>query len=249
MIYLKSEKEVLGISKACAIWKKVKAELRKYTKPGISTKELDQIAADVIQKNGASCSFYQYQNFPGHICISVNEQLIHGIPSDYILKKSDIVKFDIGVTFEGYVCDAAFSVVLDNNNQEALEIQEAAKDCLRTAIDRIKAGVRIGDISYAIQETAFYHGYEVIKDYGGHGCGLKVHEDPIILNYGQPGTGIKLKAGMVLCIEPMLMTESDKYVVDPQNGWTVSAANGKLTCHEEHMVLVTELGCHVLTAD
>lgn len=249
MIYLKNEKDIVGITKAAEIWKKVKAELKKHTKPGISTKKLDQIAADVITKNGASCSFYQYEGFPGHICISVNEQIIHGIPDDYILKKSDIVKFDIGVTFEGYVCDAAFSVVLDNNNQEALEIQEATKDCLRTAIKLVKAGVHIGDISYAIQETAFYHGYQVIKDYGGHGCGLKVHEDPIILNYGQPGTGLKLKAGMVICIEPMLMTESDKYVVNAENGWTVSAANGRLTCHEEHMLVVTDIGCHVFTAD
>lgn len=249
MIYIKTEKDIVGITKACNIWKKVKAELIKHTKPGITTKQLDKIAADVIRKNNASCSFYKYEDFPGHICISVNEQLIHGIPGDYVLKKSDIVKFDIGVTFEGYICDAAFSVVLDTTNQDALEIQEATLDCLRQAISQVKAGVHLGDISYAIQETAFYHGYEVIKDYGGHGCGLKVHEDPIILNYGQPGTGIKLKAGMVICIEPMLMTDSDKYVVDADNGWTVSAANGKLTCHEEHMVLVTELGYQVLTAE
>ncbi len=249
MIYIKTEKDLVGIRKAAVIWKKVKAELRKQTRPGISTKKLDKIAADVIRKNGASPSFYQYEGFPGYICISVNDQIIHGIASDYILKKSDIVTFDIGVTYEGYVCDAAFSVVLDAGNLEAQEIKEATLDCLRNAINLVKAGTRIGDISYAIQECAYYHGYEVIKDYGGHGCGLKVHEDPIILNYGQPGTGLKLKAGMVICIEPMLMTGSDKYVVDEKNGWTVSAANGKLTCHEEHMVLVTDLGCEILTAD
>lgn len=249
MIYIKSEKEIVGITKACEIWKKVKQELRKNTKPGISTKQLDKIAADVIAKYKATPSFYKYDGFPGHICISVNEQLIHGIPNDYVLKKSDIVTFDVGVTFEGYICDAAFSVVLDNTNRDALEIHEATLDCLRNAIKEVKEGARIGDISYAIQETAFYHGYEVIKDYGGHGCGLKVHEDPIILNWGKPGTGTKLKAGMVICIEPMLMTTSDKYVVDPENNWTVSSANGRLTCHEEHMVLVTELGCQVLTAD
>lgn len=249
MIYLKSEKDIVGIRKACAIWKIVKAELIKACKPGISTKQLDQIAADVIAKNGASCSFYQYEGFPGHICISVNEQLIHGIPSDYVLKASDLVKFDVGVTYEGYVCDAAFSVVLDVKNIEALEIQNATIDCLKTSIQLIKAGVRIGDISYAIQECAYYHGYEVIKDYGGHGCGLHVHEDPIILNWGPADQGTKLKSGMVICIEPMLMTDSDQYVVDKTNNWTVSSANGKLTCHEEHMVLVTDLGFEILTAD
>ena len=218
MIYIKTEKDVVGIRKACDIWKKIKAILKKNTKPGISTKQLDKIAAEAIASFGAEASFYQYDGFPGHICISVNEQIIHGIPDDYILKKSDMVTFDVGVTYEGYVCDAAFTVVLDPNNVPALEIQEATLDCLRNAIAQIKAGVRIGDISYAIQETAFYHGYEVIKEYGGHGCGLKVHEDPIILNYGQPGTGLKLKAGMVLCIEPMLLTDSDKIVVDEDNG-------------------------------
>ena len=143
MIYIKSEKEIIGITKACEIWKKVKRELKKHTKPGISTKQLDKIAADVIAKHNATPSFYKYDGFPGHICISVNEQLIHGIPDNYILKKSDIVTFDIGVTFEGYICDAAFSVVLDNTNRDALEIHEATLDCLRNAIKEVKEGARI----------------------------------------------------------------------------------------------------------
>lgn len=249
MIYLKSSQDIEGIKKAAEIWKKVKQALIKATKPGVSTKKLDKIAADVIYENNATPSFYKYDGFPGYICISVNEQLIHGIASDYVLKNSDMITYDIGVTYKGYVCDAAFSIVLDETNNEAINIHLATKECLANAIAQVKPGNRIGDIAHAIEATACSHGYEVIKDYGGHGCGLFVHEDPIILNYGLAHTGIKIKSGMVLCIEPMLMIDSDEYVVDPINHWTVSAKNHKLTCHEEHMVAVTDDGCIVLTAD
>ena len=249
MIYLKSEKDIQGIKLAAAIWKKVKAALIQATKPGVSTKELDKIAADVIYENKATPSFYKYEGFPGYICISVNEQLIHGIANEYILRKSDIITFDIGVTYKGYVCDAAFSIVLDSNNKEALDIQKATLECLEEGIKQVIPGNTIGDISYAIEQTATNHGYQLIKDFGGHGCGLHVHEDPIILNYGTPHTGVKLRQGMVLCIEPMLMIDSDEYVIDASNHWTVSSKNKKLTCHEEHMVVVTSNGCEVLTAN
>ncbi|MCQ2748063.1 MAG: type I methionyl aminopeptidase [Mycoplasmoidaceae bacterium] len=179
---------------------------------------MDSIVAEAIDSFGAKASFYQYEGFPGHICISVNEQIIHGIPDNYKLTKSDIVTYDVGITYKGYICDAAFSLVLDSKNIPAQEIHQATLDCLQAGISQIKAGAKLGDISYAIQETAFYHGYQVIREYGGHGCGLHVHEDPIILNYGQPNTGIELKAGMVLCIEPMLLTDSEKIVVDEENG-------------------------------
>lgn len=248
MIYLKSKEDIEGIKEAAKIWKKVKAALIKATKPGVSTKKLDQLAADVIYENKAIPSFYKYEGFPGYICISVNQELIHGIASNYVLKSSDIVTFDIGVTYKGYVCDAAFSIILDETNIEAKNIQLATLECLKAGIEAIKPNGFIGDISHAIKTTASHYGYQVIKDYGGHGCGLKVHEDPIILNYGKPHTGIQIKPGMVICIEPMLMTDSDEYIVDESNHWTVSAKNGKLTCHEEHMVVVTEDGYEILTA-
>ena len=249
MIYLKSEKDIQGIRLAAAIWKKVKAALIKATKPGVSTKKLDKIAADVIYENKATPSFYKYEGFPGYICISVNEQLIHGIADEYILKPSDMITYDIGVTYKGYVCDAAFSIVLDKTNKEALDIQKATLECLDNGIKQIIPGNHIGDISYAIEQTATKYGYQLIKDFGGHGCGTHVHEDPIILNYGKPHSGVKIVKGMVLCIEPMLMIDSDEYEIDANNHWTVSSANKKLTCHEEHMVVVTDNGCEVLTAD
>lgn len=248
MIYIKSQEDIAGIKLACKIWKKVRAKLIKETKPGVSTKKLDQIAADVIYENKATPSFYKHEGFPGYICISVNDQIIHGVASDYVLKKSDIVTFDIGVTYKGYICDAAFSIVLDEANIEAKNIQLATLDCLKAGIEAIKPNGFVGDISAAIEATALAHGYQVIRNYAGHGCGLYVHEDPIILNYGTAGTGPRLKPGMVICIEPMLLTDNPEVVVDPKTNWTVSAKNGKLTCHEEHMVLITETGIEVLTA-
>ena len=247
MVYIKSQKEIEGIKQACVIWKKVKQALITHTKPGITTLELDQIATNTARQYNAIMSFYHHQGFPGNICISVNEQIIHGVPSTYKLKFDDIVTFDVGITYNNYICDAAFSLVLNPNNEKAIKINEATIDCLNQAILEVKPGNHIGDISYKIDEVAKAHGFVVIKNFGGHGCGLKLHEDPIILCYGQKATGCLLRPGMIICIEPMLMTKSNKYVIDPNNQWTVSAKNKQLTCNHEHMVLVTQNGCEILT--
>lgn len=247
MIYIKSEYDISQIKLAADIWKKIKIELIKQTKPGISLLQLDKIANTIAIENKATCSFYQYQGFEGHICISVNEQLIHGVPNNYIIKKGDLVTFDVGVTYNNYICDAAFSVLVEPISENAQRIYDATLDCLQKALEQIKPDNYTGDISYAIELCAKKHGFEVIKDYGGHGCGIKIHEDPIILNYGQQKTGAKLKPGMIICIEPMLLTKSDQYKIDT-NGWTVIAKNNKLTCHAEYMVLVTKTGYENLTA-
>lgn len=247
MIYIKSNQEIKRIKQACLIWKKIKQVLLAHCKPGVTTLQLDKLANDVCKKYQATASFYQHNGFPSHICISVNEQIIHGVASNYKLNLRDLVTFDIGVTYNGCVCDAAFSVVLDPNNKKANHINEATIDCLNQAILQVKPGNYTGDISYTIQQTAKKHGYQVIKNFGGHGCGLKLHEDPIILCYGKKATGCLLRPGMTICIEPMLMTYSDKYIIDSNNQWTVSASNKQLTCHYEHMVLVNENGCEILT--
>lgn len=247
MIYIKTQQEINGIKQACLIWKKVKQALIANCKPGVTTAWLDKIASKIIKQNNAIASFYQYNGFPSHICISINEQIIHGIASNYKLKAKDIVTFDVGVTYNNYTCDAAFSVVLDSKNKKANDINDATIDCLNQAILQVKPGNYTGDISYAIQQTAKKYGYHVIKNYGGHGCGLKIHEDPIILCYGKKTTGCLLRPGMTICIEPMLMSGSDEYFIDPTNQWTVIAKNKQLTCHHEHMVLVTKNGCEILT--
>jgi methionyl aminopeptidase len=185
-------------------------------KPGISLIELDEKANTLIQKNHGISSFYQYNGFPKHICISVNDQLIHGVPNNYTVKEGDKITFDVGVTYEKHTCDAAYTVIVGKNNL-AKQISAVTYEALMNAIEVIKPGNFTGDIAHAIEMTAKQHNYEVIKDFGGHGCGNKVHEDPLILNYGKPQTGVQLVKGMVLCIEPMLMTDSDEYYIDPKN--------------------------------
>jgi methionyl aminopeptidase len=191
--------------------------LIKNTRVGITTKELDEIANKVILENGGTPSFYQYAGFPGYICISVNDQVIHGIPDGYKLKKEDLVTYDVGVTYNEHFCDSAFSVSVDPDNQINKKIMDATLECLEESVKECMPGNHTGDISNKIEEIAYKNGYEVITDYGGHGCGNKIHEDPIILCYGDKNTGTKLKPGMVICVEPMLMTGSNKYFVDKKN--------------------------------
>lgn len=239
MIYLKTKSDLEKINHACKIWNIVKNELIKNTKIGISTKELDLIAKKVIEDNGCTCSFYHYEGFPGYICISVNEEIVHGIGNDYKIKNGDLITFDIGVTYQNRICDSAFSIIVGKND-EAQKLLDCAYDCLYKSISVIKEGIRVGDIESIIQETANNGGYEVLKEYSGHGCGIKLHEDPKIFCHGKKGTGAKLLEGMVLCIEPMLLIGTDKTNI--YKDWIVSSKNKKLTCHVETMVYVTKDG-------
>jgi methionyl aminopeptidase len=187
------------------------------TKVGVNLNTLDQKVADLVESLGATCSFYQYNDFPKHLCISVNDELIHGIPKDYTIKANDLVTFDLGITYQNHICDAAFTIHVAPTNETPTKISEATKDALMQAIEVIKPGNYIGDISHRIMTIAKKHGYTVIKDFGGHGCGNHLHEDPMILNYGKPHTGIQIVKGMTLCIEPMLMTGSDAYFIDAKD--------------------------------
>jgi methionyl aminopeptidase len=180
--------------------------------------------------NNASPTFYGYGDFPGYICISVNDELIHGIPGIYKLKAGDLVTYDIGVTYNKRICDSAFSIIVPGKpNPEAQKIMDATYESLMESIKKIVPGNHIGDIGHETEVVAHKNGYEVIKDFTGHGCGVKLHEDPIIPNYGKAGEGTKIVPGMTLCIEPMVMTGSDKYYITA-NG-TVISKNHKLTCH------------------
>lgn len=250
MIYLKAKNDLLGIKQACEIWKQVKNFLIKNVKVGMSTKQVDILANQYIKELNAAPTFYHLYGFPGYMCISINEQLIHGIGNDYILKPNDLITCDLGITYKGYICDSAFSWILPpNDDLDKKKILTATYECLMKSIKQVRSNNYVGDISNTIENIAQTNGYKVIKDYGGHGCGFKPHEDPIILCYGKAHSGVKLVKGMVLCIEPMLLTKSDKYVVDQNNNWTVSSKNKLLTCHMEHMVYVTESGYEILTYD
>ncbi|GHU50377.1 hypothetical protein FACS189459_4150 [Bacilli bacterium] len=184
----------------------------------MTTNELDKMAGDFIISNNCIPSFLNYSGFPKNICISINEELIHGVGSDRVIRNNDLITFDIGVTYMGHICDSAFSVIVEpNNDMQKQLINNAAKKCLDESVKVAINGNYTGDIGNCIETIAKQNGYEVIKDFGGHGCGNKVHEDPHIPCYGTKGSGVKLIPGMVICIEPMLMTGSDKYYIDSLN--------------------------------
>lgn len=247
MIYIKSNYEIEQIKKACSIWKEVRDKLTSFIKEGVSLLEIDEYARKLIEDdNGCKACFHNYNGFPGHICISVNDVVIHGVPTNYKLKYQDMVTCDIGVEYNSYICDAAFTVIIGDNS-EAQKISDVCYNSLIEGIKQVKPNNTIGDISHAIQNYVEANGYKVISDFGGHGCGKKLHEDPIILNYGNKGSGAKLRPGMIICIEPMILTDNNAYYIDRKDNWSVISKNHKLTCHWEHMVLVTEDGCEILT--
>lgn len=248
MIIIKSQEDIKKIKQAAEIWKKVREKLYLETKVGISTKELDEIANQVIQQNNAKAAFYNYLGFEGHICISVNECVIHGVPTDYRLKDGDMVTFDVGVEYDGHYCDAAYTIILGDQNVEAHAISNACKKALDDAINMIRPNVTTHAISKTIQKSVEQQGYHVIRDFCGHGCGNQIHEDPLIPNYRSIlFENVVLKPNMVICIEPMILTKSNAYYIDPNDRWSVKSKNHLLTCHWEHMILITEDGCEVLT--
>lgn len=247
MIIIKSQDDINKIRTAANIWKKVRETLIKATKPGVSLKALDQLAKETIEANGAECAFYNYLGFAGNICISVNECIIHGVPTDYVLKHNDKVTFDVGVKYADHYCDAAFTMILGENVQ-AHAISKVCYDAMMVAINLIKPGTSTHTISKTIQRHVQQNGYHVIRDFVGHGCGNQIHEDPMIPNYRSlliPNA--ILQENMVICIEPMILTGSNEYFIDPNDQWSVIAKNRLITCHWEHMVLVTKDGFEILT--
>ncbi len=248
MILIKSDYDIAQIKKACAIWKQAKQAVLEFAKVGTSLKDIEKLVKKIIEKDdGAICAFKDYNGFMGEICMSVNSTVVHGVPSEYIIKKGDIVSFDMGVNYNGYICDAAFTMTFDCDS-ETEKMNEVCKQSLYEGIKQAVNGNRVGDISNAIQTYVESNGFEILRNFGGHGCGIKLHEDPMILNYGKPGTGSKLVPGMVICIEPMVLIGSHEYFID-KDGWSVKSVNNKNTSHWEHMVLIKEDGNEILTED
>ncbi len=249
MIIIKTPDDISKIKKAASIWKEVRASLYEFVKVGVSLKEIDLKAKEIIESKGAACAFYNYGGFPGNICLSVNETIIHGVPSDYRLKDGDSISIDVGVLYENHFCDAAYTIIVGNASNEAKRISEVCYNSLMEAIKIIKPNVTTNhDIASTVQDYVEAHGYEVIRNFTGHGCGNMLHEDPVIANYRSHFfKKEKLIPGMVICIEPMIMIESNKYIVDDKNNWSVIAKNKKLTSHWEHMILITEDGYEILT--
>ncbi len=248
MILIKSDYDIEQIKKACAVWKQAKKAIYDFAKVGTSLKAIEQLAKKVIEKdNKAICAFKDYNGFKGEICISVNETVVHGVPNDYVIKSGDIISFDIGVDLNGYICDSAFTITFDCD-AETEKLNEVCRQSLYEGIKKAVKGNHVGDISNAVQTYVESNGFAILRNFGGHGCGIKLHEDPMILNYGKPGTGAKLVPGMVICIEPMVLIGSNEYFID-KDGWSVKSVNRKNTSHWEHMVWIKEDGYEILTED
>jgi len=225
---------------------KAHGEIAKRVKPGVKTKDLDKLAEEYIRDNGGIPSFKNYNGFPSSLCISTNDVVVHGFPGNYEVKETDIISIDCGVLFKGFHTDSAYTYPLEGVGPETLLLLNRTFDSLHRGIAQAKAGNRIGDVSYAIQSYVESFGYGVVRELVGHGVGRKLHEDPEVPNYGKRGKGVKIMAGMVFAIEPMI-NRGTKNVVQDDDGWTVRTADHQPSAHFEHTVAVTEKETVILT--
>lgn len=249
MITSKSPREIETMKHAGKITSMAIAAVAAAIRPGVSTKQLDAIAERVIRSQGATPSFKGYGGFPASICTSVNDQLVHGIPSAAtILKEGDIISIDCGACYKGYHGDSAWTFAVGEVSEEARNLMRITKESLFAGLKQVKAGNRLGDVSHAIGEYVESHGCSVPVDYTGHGIGTELHEEPAIPNFGQAGRGILLKEGMTIAIEPMVHAGKPQTRV-LQDDWTVVTKDGSLAAHYEHTVLVTKDGYEILTID
>jgi len=246
MIIGKSKREIEKMRAAGQLAGQVLSELREMVKPGITTIEIDRAAEKMIRDAGALPTFKGYNGFPFSICASVNEQVVHGFPSAYKLKDGDIFSIDCGVTLEGFVGDTATTVPVGKTDDKLLKLISVAEECLELAIEQCWPGKHLGDIGWAVQEHAEANGYSVVRDYVGHGIGRRMHEDPQIPNYGRPGGGVKIKAGYIFAIEPMV-NKGGHHTKVLSDGWTVVTLDGQPSAHVEHTIAITEEGPEVLT--
>jgi methionyl aminopeptidase len=245
-ITIKSAPELEAMARAGAIVGATLTLLKRSVEPGITTKELDNIAYKEITRLGAKPTFKGYRGFPASICASVNEEIVHGIPGKRILREGDIIKMDVGATIDGFIGDAAISVPVGKVSPEAIDLMEATRLSLEEGIKAAQPGNRIGDIGAAVQAYAEARNYGVVREYVGHGVGRFLHEDPQVPNYGQAGKGQLLRPGMCIAIEPMLNI-GDWHTRILNDQWTVVTADGKLSAHFEHTIAITEDGPKVLT--
>lgn len=246
MAPIKSKEEIEKMAEGGKILAKVMKELAREVRPGIKTMELNRVAESLIFSFGAECSFKGYQGYPSCLCVSVNEEIVHAVPSERKLKEGDIVSLDLGVKWKGFHTDMAITLAVGNVSPEAEKLIRATKESLDAGIEQAVAGNRLGDIEQAIQECVQKQGFNVVRDLCGHGIGRNLHEEPQILNYGKKGRGIELKEGMVLCLEPMV-TVGDWRLKRSEDGFGYITKDNKLSAHFEHTVAITKSGCQVLT--
>ncbi|MBW2039928.1 MAG: type I methionyl aminopeptidase [Deltaproteobacteria bacterium] len=246
MINIKTKKEIEIMRQSNRLVAQVLRKLKEAIKPGISTKELDQIAERSIRKGGGTPAFKGYRGYPASLCVSVNEEVVHGIPGPRRLKEGDIVSLDLGVYLHGYYGDAAITVPVGKVSQEATMLQEVTQQALYKGIEQARSGKRLFDISHAIQSWVESFGLSVVRDFVGHGIGRDLHEDPQVPNFGPPHHGPRLLPGMVLAIEPMINIGTWEIKV-LRDGWTVVTSDGSLSAHFEHTVAITDAGPDILS--
>ncbi len=245
-ITIKSPQELDAMRQAGAVVGAVITLLKRSVEPGITTLELDKIAHKEITRHSAKPTFKGYRGFPASICTSINEEIVHGIPSKRALKKGDIIKLDVGATLDGLIGDAAVSLPVGEVDREAAELIEATRRSLEEGIKASQLGNRVGDIGASVQQYGESKGYGVVREFVGHGVGRFLHEEPQVPNYGQAGMGPLLRPGMCIAIEPMLnLCDWHTRILDDQ--WTVVTADGKISAHFEHTIAITEQGPEILT--
>lgn len=246
MVSRRSPEELEKMRVAGHIVGRVLARISEIALQGVTTQELDAVAESLIREAGGIPSFKGYHGYPASICASVNEEIVHGIPRDRVLVEGDIVSIDVGAIWQGYHGDAAVTLAVGEISEPAAALMAATKAALEAGIAAVRGGVRLGDVSHAIERSAREAGCEVIREYGGHGIGREMHEPPSIRNWGPPGGGLRLRQGMTICLEPMLTLGGyDTRVL--QDGWTVVTADGSLSAHFEHTIAVTDDGAEILT--
>ena len=245
---IKTKAQIDRMREACRMSAEVRDLCARAVEPGLRTRDLDAIVRDYCARNGVKASFYGYEGFPGFICTSVNDEVIHGIPGDRMIMPGDLVKCDVGIFKNGYNGDTSRTVMVGVSDPDVIRLVETTKRCLAAGIAACGPGVHLGDVGYAIQCVAEAEGFGVVRDWIGHGVGRTVHEDPEVPNFGKPGTKLVLKPGMTIAIEPMIaLTKAGAKTFVDDNNWTVKTKDGCMSAHFEHTVAITDDGCEVLT--
>lgn len=246
MIILKSPNEIEKLSRACRIVAEALKALEVMVKPGVTTKEIEVFVEKMVNAKGAVPAFKGYRNYPSSVCTSVNDQVVHGIPSTLALEEGDIISIDLGVYLDGFYGDAAVTLPVGAVSPLAERLMKVTEDALSIGIDRAKEGNRVSDISYAIQRYVETNGFSVVRAFVGHGIGRSLHEEPQVPNFGDPGRGPRLREGMTLAIEPMVNAGSYEISI-LDDGWTAVTADGSLSAHCEHTIAITRNGPRILT--
>jgi len=246
MISIKTPEEIAIMAEGGKILSTIMQKLKRMVRQGITTRELDRVAYDLVLKYGAKPSFLGHQGFPAALCTSINEEIVHGVPSQRKIKNGDIVSLDFGVYFKGFHADAAITLGVGKISKETKRLIETTKKALDFGTKEAKPGKHFGDISFAIQKYVESQGFNVVKELCGHGIGRELHEDPQILNFGRMGEGSEIKEGMVFCLEPMV-TAGDWRIKRGKDGYSFKTADGSLSAHFEYTVAVKSRGCKILT--